>query len=208
MRITEDTAKVLAVATQIAEDKHATMIRDTVLFAALCVTDTPAKEILNESVPNMELILERLGFDSDYEVDPASVKLLADRAFNTLRFDVRRLFSNAAELSRRTGFNGAVNPEHLLFVIISRRVSNHPEIFNSLEVAGADIDGIKNAIVNVFNEQAEAAREESRFMEGGDEGELPAEEGSARPHKPSGKQGGKSGHKTLDKFGKNLTELA
>ena len=129
MRITEDTAKVLAVAAQIAQDKNTNMIRDTILFASLCITDTPAKEILSDNVSNMELILERLGFDDGYEVDSSTVKMLADRAFNSLRFDVRRIFANAAELSRRTGFNGAVNPEHLLFVIISRRVSNHPEIF-------------------------------------------------------------------------------
>ena len=209
MRITEDTAKVLAVAAQIAQDKNTNMIRDTILFASLCITDTPAKEILSDNVSNMELILERLGFDDGYEVDSSTVKMLADRAFNSLRFDVRRIFANAAELSRRTGFNGAVNPEHLLFVIISRRVSNHPEIFNSLEVAGADIDGIKNAIVNVFNEQAEAAREmNSAYADSNDEGEMPAEEGVSKPRKSSGKTGGKGGHKTLDKFGKNLTELA
>ena len=136
MRITEDTAKVLAVSSLIAEERHTSLIRDTILFAALCVTDTPAKEILSENVPDMSLILERLGVEGEYDLDNNAVKMLADRAFQTLRIDVRRIFSNASDLSRRTGFNGAVNPEHLLFVIMSRKVSNRPEIFNCLEAAG------------------------------------------------------------------------
>ena len=209
MRITEDTAKVLAVSSLIAEEKRTSLIRDTILFAALCVTDTPAREILNENVPDLSLVIERLGVESDYELDEAALKMLADRAFSSLRIDVRRIFANAADLSRRTGFKGAVNPEHLLFVIMSRRISNHPEIFSCLEAAGCDIEGIRSSIINIFNEQAEAAREEGNALpenEGDDSG-LP-DESSRNNRRPTGKQGGKSGHKTLDKFGKNLTELA
>ena len=73
MRITEDTAKVLAVSSLIAEDKHTTLIRDTILFAALCITDTPARDILNDNVPDISLILERLGIMNDYELDDAAV---------------------------------------------------------------------------------------------------------------------------------------
>ena len=218
MRITEDTAKVLAVSSLIAEDKHAQLIRDTILFAALCITDTPAKDIISDNVADVSLILERLGIMNDYDLDDASVKILADRAFQSLRVDVKRIFTNATELSRRTGFKGAVNPEHLLFVIMSRKISNHPEIFNSLEAADADLEGIRNAIINVFNEQAEAAREENGPMGGpggpmmdGDESDGPMGpmgDGPMRSRRTQGKPGGKGGHKTLDKFGKNLTELA
>ena len=210
MRITEDTAKVLAVSSLIAEEKHTSLIRDTILFAALCVTDTPARDILGENVPDLSLVLERLGVDSDYELDDAAVKMLADRAFSSLRIDVRRIFANASDLSRRTGFKGAVNPEHLLFVIISRKISNHPEIFNALEAAGCDLEGIRSTIINVFNDQVEAARQESNsFMEGGSEDpEMPMGDAPSERAKTSAKKGGKSGHKTLDKYGKNLTELA
>ena len=209
MRITEDTAKVLAVSSLIAEERHTSLIRDTILFAALCVTDTPAKEILSENVPDMSLILERLGVEGEYDLDNNAVKMLADRAFQTLRIDVRRIFSNASDLSRRTGFNGAVNPEHLLFVIMSRKVSNHPEIFNCLEAAGCDLEGMRSAIINVFNEQAEAARAEKNGF--GDIGPDSSDSADSEPsqgvRKTAGKSG-KSGHKTLDKYGKNLTELA
>ena len=210
MRITEDTAKVLAVSSLIAEEKHTSLIRDTILFAALCVTDTPARDILGENVPDLSLVIERLGVDSDYELDDAAVKMLADRAFSNLRIDVRRIFANASDLSRRTGFKGAVNPEHLLFVIISRKISNHPEIFNALEAAGCDLEGIRSTIINVFNDQVEAARQEANsFMEGGSEDpEMPMGDASSERAKTSSKKGGKSGHKTLDKYGKNLTELA
>ncbi|MCR5384514.1 MAG: ATP-dependent Clp protease ATP-binding subunit [Saccharofermentans sp.] len=210
MRITEDTAKVLAVSSLIAEEKHTSLIRDTILFAALCVTETPAREILSENVPDLSLVIERMGVDSDYEPDDAALKMLADRAFSSLRIDVRRIFANAAELSRKTGFNGAVNPEHLLFVIMSRKISNHPEIFSCLEAAGCDLEGIRNSIINVFNDQVEAAREENRSFDdnGNDDPDQPSGMGPIRNRRNQGKQGGKPGHKTLDKYGKNLTELA
>ena len=208
MRITEDTAKVLAVASIIADERHTSLIRDTILFAALCVTDTPARDILEENVPDLSVVIERLGVEGSYDLDEAAVKMLADRAFQNLRIDVKRIFANAAELSRRTGFKGAVNPEHILFVIMSRKISNHPEIFSSLEAAGCDLEGIRSSIINVFNEQAEQAREEgSVFGEGSGDGQDPSD-AMASARRPAGKAGGKSGHKTLDKFGKNLTELA
>ena len=208
MRITEDTAKVLAVASIMADERHTSLIRDTILFAALCVTDTPARDILEENVPDLSVVIERLGVEGSYDLDEAAVKMLADRAFQNLRIDVKRIFANAAELSRRTGFKGAVNPEHILFVIMSRKISNHPEIFSSLEAAGCDLEGIKSSIINVFNEQAEQAREEGGvFGEGSGDGQDPSD-AMASARRPAGKAGGKSGHKTLDKFGKNLTELA
>ncbi len=218
MRITEDTAKVLATSMIIAEEKHSSLIRDTFLFAALCIADTSAKEILEENILNLSLVSERLGLDAEIELDQEAVKTYAERAIRNMRIDAKRIFQNAVELSRRTGFGGAVSPEHILFVILSRRVSNHPEIFSSLQAAGADLEGIKNAIVTVFNEQAEAAREEERsFMDNDEEdsdmgpmgpGAMPGPVEPGSRSRKSGKQGGKSGHKTLDKYGKNLTELA
>ncbi len=208
MRITEDTAKVLAVASIMSEERHTSLIRDTILFAAMCVTDTPAKEILEENVPDLNVVIERLGVEGDYELDEAAVKMLADRAFQNLRIDVRRIFSNAAELSRRTGFKGAVNPEHLLFVIMSRKISNHPEIFSCLEAAGCDLEGIRSSIINVFNEQAEQARADGREFGDNPGDDQDPGEGMPSGRKAAGKPAGKSGHKTLDKFGKNLTELA
>ena len=209
MRITEDTAKVLAVSSLIAEERHTSLIRDTILFAALCVSDTPAKELLTENVPDMSVILDNLGVANEYNLDDHSVKMLADRAFQSLRIDVRRIFSSAAELSRRTGFEGAVNPEHLLFIIMSRKISNHPEIFTCLDAAGCDPEALRSEIINIFNEQAEAARAEknSSGRENRDDSEG-SERPSARNEKTNGKPNGKSGHKTLEKFGKNLTELA
>lgn len=208
MRITEDTAKVLAVASVMAEERRTSLIRDTILFAALCVTDTPAKEILEENVPDLSVVIERLGVEGTYDLDEAAVKMLADRAFQNLRIDVRRIFSNAAELSRRTGFKGAVNPEHILFVIMSRKISNHPEIFSSLEAAGCDLEGIRSSIINVFNEQAEQAREEDRMLGGSADDDQDPADSMTSARKTAGKVSGKPGHKTLDKYGKNLTELA
>ncbi|MCR4702734.1 MAG: ATP-dependent Clp protease ATP-binding subunit [Saccharofermentans sp.] len=207
MRISEDTARVLACSQLIADERHTSLIRDTILFAALCLAESPAKEAIEENVSNVNSILEKLGIDGDYEIDEESVKPLADKAFSNLRIDVRRIFANAAELSRRTGGKGAVGPEHVLFVIISKRVSNHNEIFNALETAGVDMEGLRNSIINTFNDNMSDDGDDSDDPFSGSDDPAGREEGR-RPSQPRNRKGGKGGHKTLDKFGKNLTELA
>ena len=214
MRISEDTARVLACSQLIAnEEKHTSLIRDTILFAALCLTDSPAKEAIEENVSNVNLILEKLGVEGDYELDEEAVKPMADKAFTNLRIDVRRLFANAAELSRRTGGKGAVGPEHILYVILSRKVSDHSEIFKAIEAAEADLEGLRNSLVNTFNDNMSSDEGDDNDSDegfGGGEDSPSGRESGRRP--PMGarprSKGGKGGHKTLDKFGKNLTELA
>ena len=210
MRISEDTARVLACSQLIADERHTSLIRDTILFAALCLTDSPAKEAIEENVSSVNAILEKLGIDGDYEIDEESVKPLADKAFSNLRIDVRRIFANAADLSRRTGGKGAVGPEHILFVIISKRVSEHNEIFKAFEAAGTDMEGLRNSIVNTFNDNMSSSDDSDDSddpFSGSDEPSGDKEQGRG-PSPARNRKGGKGGHKTLDKFGKNLTELA
>ena len=211
MRISEDTARVLAYSQLIADDRHTSLIRDTILFAALCITDSPAKEVIEENVSNVNTILEKLGVTGDYDIDDEAFKPLADKAFSNLRIDVRRLFANAAELSRRTGGRGAVGPEHVLFVILSRKVSTHNEIFAALEAAEADLEGLRNSIINTFNDNMGSDDQDDSDdpFSGPDDSDdaMPSEREKRAPAPRRGK-GGKGGHKTLDKFGKNLTELA
>lgn len=211
MRISEDTARVLACSQLIADERHTSLIRDTILFAALCITDSPAKEAIEENVSNSNLILEKLGIDGDFEIDEEQIKPLADKAFSNLRIDVRRLFANAADLSRRTGGKGAVGPEHVLFVIISKRVSNHNEIFNALEAAELDMEGLKNSIINTFNDNMSPSddNDDDEDPFGGPDALSGGREKDSKPSRPQKeRKGGKGGHKTLEKFGKNLTELA
>ena len=213
MRISEDTARALACSQLIASERHTSLIRDTFLFAAMCLTESPAKETIDENVQDISAIFEKLGINGDYELDEDTFKALADKAFSNLRMDVRRLFANAAELSRRTGGRGAVGTEHLLFVILSKKVSNHIEIFDALEAAGADLEGLRNSLINSFNESMSSSgddddEDEEEGLFGGDE--RPGNNAPPRRNPEEGKsrKGGKGGHKTLEKFGKNLTELA
>ncbi|MBR5358232.1 MAG: ATP-dependent Clp protease ATP-binding subunit [Clostridiales bacterium] len=205
MRISEDSAKILAVAGEIAAEKHTTLIRDTLLFSAMVVTDTPVKDIIADNTANMDALLDALGIsDFESELDRETVRYAADKAFGQIRQDVRRILSYSADVSRKTKSQGTVCPEHMLFVVLARKVSNHPEIFNALKEGGCDLEGMKNSLVEIFS--------------GGDQPDVPEEgdedngnpfrpEGSAGPKKPAAKKT-KGGHKTLDKFGKNLTEAA
>ena len=212
MRISEDTAKVLAYSQLIADDRHTSLIRDTIIFAAICITDSPAKETIEENVSNVNAILEKLGINGDYELDDESVKALADKAFSNLRIDVRRVFANAAELSRRTGGNGAVGPEHILFVILSKKVSNHVDIIEALEYAGADFEGLRNSLVNTFNDNMsptdDSDSDDSDDLPFGGSRDSDERAPGRRPSPERRNKGGKGGHKTLEKFGKNLTQLA
>ena len=205
MRISEDSAKILAVAGEIADAKHTTLIRDTLLFSAMLCTDTIVKDIIEENTPNMNALLDAMEI-SDFEsaMDRDSMKVMADRAFEHLRVDVRRILSYGSDVSRKTKKQGTVCPEHMLFVILSRKVSNHPEIFKALKDGGSDLEGIKTSLVEIFSggEQPSDPGED----EGVDAGEMPFA-GSAPKSKPASK-GGKGKHKTLEKFGKNLTEAA
>ena len=211
MRISEDTARALACSQLIASERHTSLIRDTFLFAAMCLTESPAKETIDENVQDTSAIFEKLGINGDYELDEDTFKALADKAFSNLRMDVRRLFANAAELSRRTGGRGAVGTEHLLFVILSKKVSNHIEIFDALEAAGADLEGLRNSLINSFNESMSSSgddddEDEEEGLFGGDE--RPGNNAPPRRNPEEGKsrKGGKGGHKTLEKFGKNLND--
>ena len=95
----------------------------------------------------------------------------------------------------------------MLFVIISKRVSNHNEIFNALESAGVDMEGLRNSIINTFNDNMSDDGDDSEDPFAGSDDPDGKEEGR-RPSQPRNRKSGKGGHKTLEKFGKNLTELA
>ena len=206
MRISEDSAKILAVAGEIAETKRTTLIRDTMLFGSMISADTVVKDIISENTQNMDAVREALELsDFETDMDRETMKIMADKAFGQLRYDVRRIMSYGADVSRKTKSKGTVCPEHMLFVILSRKVSNHPEIFKALKAGGCDLEGIKSALIEIFS-----GGEQPDVPEEGDEdnGDLPFG-AAASPKKPPMKQkGGKGGHKTLDKFGKNLTEAA
>ncbi|MCR4688187.1 MAG: ATP-dependent Clp protease ATP-binding subunit [Saccharofermentans sp.] len=203
MRITEDSALVLATAAVISESKHTSLVRDTSVFAALCCADTQAREIIANNVSNIDDITDYLGMTGDYELDRESVKQLADTAFANLRIDVKRILKSSYELAQATSFKGAVAPVHMLYTIINRRVSAHPEIFNALQTAGADIDGIRQALMEATDPASDDDIERGRSSD---------EEDAARAERlkaySKANSSGKKGHKTLDKFGKNLTKAA
>ena len=205
MRISEDSAKILAVACEIAETKHTALIRDTLLFSAMICTDTVVKDIIADNTQNMDALKEAMGisgFESD--MDRETMKLMADKAFGQLRIDVKRILTYSSDVSRKTRSKGTVCPEHMLFVLLSRKVSNHPEVFNALREGGCDLEGIKTALIEIFSGGDQP--EDDDEAEGNDGLPFGSESGPKKsPLKP---KGGKGGQKTLEKYGKNLTEAA
>ena len=207
MRITEDAALVLATAALISESVHTSLVRDTSVFAALCCADTPAREIIEDHVDNIDDITDYLGMTGDFEADRSSIKQLADTAFANLRVDVKRILKASADLAAATSDNGAITPIHFLDTIINRRVSPHPEIFKALKTAGCDIDGLRQSLAELTSPMNSSDIENISGRpdrdNDGDEGEENVRASSGR-----NKHSGKKSHKTLDKFGKNLTQAA
>ncbi|MBP5159411.1 MAG: hypothetical protein ILP10_03840, partial [Lachnospiraceae bacterium] len=191
MRISEDSAKILAVAGEIAETKRTPLIRDTMLFASMICADTVVKDIISENTENIDAVREALDIaDFETDMDRDAMKLMADKAFGQLRYDVRRIMSYGADVSRKTKSKGTVCPEHMLFVILSKKVSSHPEIFKALKEGGCDLEGIKSALIEIFSggEQPDVPDESDE-----DNGDLPFGAAPGPKKSPMKQKGGKGG---------------
>ena len=199
MKLTQETTQVIVFSKRFAESQGGRMISTEPVLAALAAVDSPAKDILERNGITMEGICEMISADdmvteqpvNDYEIE---------EGLRMLRLETKRLFSDAADISRRVGTQGVITPEHLLFVIANNRAMTA----NTLLVkAGADIAGMIDDLTATFNNVGGFSS--SDISEAGND--------LHGLHGPSGKgsrkdKNKKGGHKTLDEFGKNLTQMA
>jgi len=199
MKLTQETTQVIIYSKRFAESQGGRMISTEPVLAALAAVDCPAKEILERNGITMEGICEMISADdmvtespvNDYEIE---------EGLRMLRLETKRLFSDAADISRRVGMQGVITPEHLLFVIANNRSLTAN---NLLVKAGADIAGMIDDLSASFNNAG--------GLSGDDISEAGSEpQGSVGPGGRAGKRekGKKNGKKTLDEFGKNLTQMS
>ena len=198
MKLTQETTQVIVFSKRFADSQGGRMISTEPVLAAIAAVDSPAKEILSRNGVTMESICELISADdmvieapvNDYEIE---------ESLRMLRLETKRLFNDAADISRRVGMQGVIAPEHLLFVLANSRAMTA----NALLIkAGADINGIIDDLGSEFNSRGARGDLGGSFNEAGPELGGPSGRNSKRDKNK------KNGKKTLDEFGKNLTQRA
>ena len=195
MKLTQETTQVIAYAKRIAESAGNRMIATESILCAIAAVDTPAKEILARNGIEISDIADAISADESVVEMPVT-EYEIEEGLKSLRLESKRLFADATDLSRKVGMQGIIRPEHLLFALCTNRAYTA----NSLLVrSGADINGIIDELSADFSSDVP--------MEERGGAPIDADVGSIFGGS-SDKKKKKGGRKTLDQFGKNLTEAA
>ena len=203
LKLTEETTRVIVYAKRFADSSGNRMISTEHLLAGVAAVDGPAADALENNGAGLQVLATMLNFDeslADEEKDNYEV----EEGLRLLRLESKRLFNDAMEVSRRVGDSGIIKPEHLLFVIATNRALTGNQV---LVKAGADLNAITDELSGAMDEMDGPGSEGPDESPFDDEGPGPMDGPS--PRSPRGaKKGGKGGRKTLEKFGKNLTQMA
>ena len=212
MKFSEESGIVMCTARAIATARQSYMIRNEDLLSAIAVVDSPAKDILRNNAQDYDNFLMRYGLDeADDLISEEIDSEVFDQAARSVRTETRRVIVNAAEISRRSGSDSVIRPEHLLFVLIARRTANNAECINMLTEGMIDVAGVIDDIKSILDEDARRnnapSSDSDDFMDDeGAEGGREKPAGRERSRSKGGRNGGK--HKLLEQYGKNLTQMA
>jgi len=205
MKFSEETGKVIISARLIANDDNQDMINDLHILKALITIESGAKEAIKNNVSNYDSFVQRFDIDDSLnEVDLERQSNLIDEGIRSFRVDIRRAFTSASEISRRTGSMGVIKPEHILFTMISKKSGSFTSSNRVLQEIGADISGIITSLREGFDRDVINYREKA--SSGDDMPGMEPMMGSSRPSNKPSQKGGKN--KTLEEYGKNLTQMA
>ena len=191
LKLTEETTRVIIYAKRFAESSGNRMVSSEHILAGIAAVDGQASEALENNGAGLQVLASVLNFDETVAEDEVN-NYEVEEGLRLLRLETKRLLNDSMEISRRIGDNGIIKPEHMLFVIATNRSLTGYQV---LVKAGADINGITDDLSSVLSE-----------LGGTDPDEVP-EAGPVRPERAA-KKGSRGGRKTLEKFGKNLTQMA
>ena len=191
LKLTEETTRVIIYAKRFAESSGNRMVSSEHILAGIAAVDGQASEALENNGAGLQVLASVLNFDETVVEDEVN-NYEVEEGLRLLRLETKRLLNDSMEISRRIGDNGIIKPEHMLFVIATNRSLTGYQV---LVKAGADINGITDDLSSVLSEL------------GGTESDEAPEAGPVRSERAA-KKGSKGGRKTLEKFGKNLTQMA
>ena len=207
IKLTEETTRVIVYAKRFADSSGNRMISTEYMLAGICALSGPVTDILERSGVTLETLADALNFDESVIEDTVNNYEVED-GLRLLRLETKRLLNDAMEVSSRIGDKGIVKPEHLLFVISTNKALTGNQVLVRL---GADINGLIDELSGTLSESGELDGAEGFLSSDSDDdqdrGNLRGGPKGARQGRPD-KKGKAGGHKTLEKFGKNLTQMA
>ncbi|MCQ2516373.1 MAG: ATP-dependent Clp protease ATP-binding subunit [Saccharofermentans sp.] len=197
LKLAEETTRVLVYAKRFAESASSAMIPSEFILAGIAAVEGDASETLERNNAGLNVLASIIGFDASLADEPVGQYEVED-SLRRLRLETKRLLNDAMDISRRLGSNGIIKPEHLLFIIVSNRSIQANGL---LRRTSADMQGIVEDLTASLGTPSDASPM--------DDDELPrmSMRDSRKPEQRSSKPK-KGDHKTLDKYGKNLTQMA
>ena len=202
MKISEDATQVIIMAKRLSESQGIRMMSTEAILGGILAVDGPSCDILNQAGVDLADVCKAMGADQSVIAKPTEDYEI-EEGLRAFRLETKRLFSEAADVSRRVGNRAVIGAEHLLFVISTNRGLT---AYNLLVRLGADIRMITDSTMALFGSGANS--DDMPMDEDGDEfSALTGSDGPSRRSRSNrSRKGGKN--KALDQFGKNLTQMA
>jgi len=199
LKLAEETTRVLVYAKRFAESAQSAMIPSEFILAGIAAVEGDAAETLERNNAGLDNLAAIIGFDASVIEEPVGQYEVED-SLRRLRLETKRLLNDAGDISRRLGSNGIIKPEHLLFIITSNRSIQANGL---LRRSGADMQGIVDDLTASLGNPA---NDSSMDDDDEDMPRMSPIRNSSRPERNAKPK--KGDHKTLDKYGKNLTKMA
>ncbi len=207
IKLTEETTRVIVYAKRFADSSGNRMISTEYMLAGICALTGNCTDALERNGVTLEALADALNFDESLAEDTINTYEVED-GLRLLRLETKRLLNDAMEVSNRIGDKGIVKPEHLLFVISTNKALTGNGLLVRL---GADMNGLIDEISGTLSESGDLDGADGLLSSGSDD----EPSGNLRPGANKGARQGRSdkkgkagGHKTLEKYGKNLTQMA
>ncbi|SCW46315.1 ATP-dependent Clp protease ATP-binding subunit ClpC [Ruminococcaceae bacterium YRB3002] len=218
LKFTEDTVKCLCNARKLADMNNSELVSWRELLGGILLHKGPARQILDECVPGKMYLIRTL---CTIEADEASlqgddiIEEVCDEAIRTLRVDCKRILIRAQTFSMRMGNYGIILPEHMFYLLVQE-----DNVKALIQRGSGDVSKMMMKI-RIFlrsvklkdpedNEDQRGSIFDSEDTGGDLDGDIRKDGKPGRRPGASGRpdRGGRSKHKTLDEFGKDLTALA
>ena len=226
MKLREDTLKIVSDAQIAARAFGLDTIATTHILVGLSSTESVAKTVLSENGIDSDSIISALAKIENIIIDTPINELGSDfdfvSAYSRFRIETKRMFSDAEHLSISTGSKGVIMPEHLLMCIVTRETYSANRVIRNIcdELPNSNFEDLRRDV-------AEAVRASSNnydsLSDGSDSDEdemnqqglsdrgmsgIPGLTGFGGGNKVKDSKKGKNSRKTLDQYGKNLTDRA
>ena len=226
MKLREDTLKIVSDAQIAARAFGLDTIATTHILVGLSSTESVAKTVLSENGIDSDSIISALAKIENIIIDTPINELVSDfdfvSAYSRFRIETKRMFSDAEHLSISTGSKGVIMPEHLLMCIVTRETYSANRVIRNIcdELPNSNFEDLRRDV-------AEAVRASSNnydsLSDGSDSDEdemnqqglsdrgmsgIPGLTGFSGGNKVKDSKKGKNSRKTLDQYGKNITDRA